>query len=227
MSNTPISADKIAKVPFPPPISVEDIVQMQLKNGIKNVKQTLNAFMIYRKEFIVYQEFKLTWRCMSKLASQSWKDEPITVKNYYKTMAKKVKEYFKERHPSLCFINSNQVSTSDKIAEKKAKKYFKERTPPLCFINSNLGSSNDGHISPETNSHVDRNPPDIIQSSLQHPQHMSMDQSFAYYNFPLYQPSTCFGSQLVNTNQISSLDTANPYLYYDYAGSLFDPLMIH
>ena len=44
-------AVNIVKVPFPPTISVDEIVNIHLKNGIKNANETMNAFMIYRKEF--------------------------------------------------------------------------------------------------------------------------------------------------------------------------------
>ncbi|CAG8825956.1 12352_t:CDS:1, partial [Dentiscutata erythropus] len=39
------------KVPFPPTISVDEIVNIHLKNGIENGNKTMNAFMIYRKEY--------------------------------------------------------------------------------------------------------------------------------------------------------------------------------
>ncbi|CAG8490946.1 3714_t:CDS:1 [Diversispora eburnea] len=105
----------IVKVPFPPTISVDEIVKIHLKNGIKNVNQTLNAFMIYRKEYNrVVAKLNLSSKDVSKFAKTSWKNEPDNVKDHYQQIAKNVKKWFKEKVPSLCFINSNQVdSTND------------------------------------------------------------------------------------------------------------------
>ncbi|CAG8548512.1 7028_t:CDS:1 [Diversispora eburnea] len=105
----------IIKIPFPPSIREDEIVQLHLKNGIKSVNQTMNAFMIYRKEFNrIVTNYNLQIKNISKYASISWKREPQYVKKYYKQLAKKVKELFKEKVSSLCFIHSKQVpSTND------------------------------------------------------------------------------------------------------------------
>ncbi|CAG8458702.1 3551_t:CDS:1 [Diversispora eburnea] len=107
------------QVPFPPSIIIDEIVQLQLRNGIKNVNGTMNAFFIYRKEFnhIVtnYKNYNLELKDISSYASISWKQEPKHVKEYYKQLAKKVKERFKEKVPSLCFIDCNHVGTGTNI----------------------------------------------------------------------------------------------------------------
>ncbi|CAG8567206.1 7530_t:CDS:1 [Diversispora eburnea] len=102
------------KVPFPPSITEDEIVQIHLKNGIKNVNQTMNAFMIYRKEFNhIASNFNLTRKFVSKSSSISWKNEPQYIKNYYKQFAKNVKRRFEEIVPSLCFIHFNKVSNTN------------------------------------------------------------------------------------------------------------------
>ncbi|CAG8486830.1 628_t:CDS:1 [Diversispora eburnea] len=97
------------KVPFPPTINVDEIVNIHLKNGIKNVNKTMNAFIIFRKEYNrVVAKFNLSSKDVSKFGSISWKNEPVNVKNHYRQMAKNVKKCFKKKVPSLCFINRYQ-----------------------------------------------------------------------------------------------------------------------
>ncbi|CAG8593965.1 3501_t:CDS:1, partial [Diversispora eburnea] len=112
----------IKKIPFPPSINVDKIIQMHLKNGIKNVNETMNAFMIYRNEFNhVHQNFNLSCKNVSKLASKSWKNEPGYVKQHYKQISKEVKKRFKKIVPTPFFISkfgtSNQVGTNDAFLE--------------------------------------------------------------------------------------------------------------
>ncbi|CAG8548593.1 7032_t:CDS:1 [Diversispora eburnea] len=74
----------------------------------------MNAFIIYRKEFNnIITNYNLELKDISKYSSISWKQEPQYVKKYYKQLAKKVKELFKERTHSLCFVNSNLVSSTN------------------------------------------------------------------------------------------------------------------
>ncbi|CAG8490225.1 317_t:CDS:2 [Diversispora eburnea] len=90
------------KVPFPPSITVDEIVQLHLKNGIKSVNQTMNAFMIYRKEYNrIVAKFNLALKEVSKISSISWQNEPQNIKDYYKQLAKNVKRRFEEIVPSL------------------------------------------------------------------------------------------------------------------------------
>ncbi|CAG8480195.1 5038_t:CDS:1 [Diversispora eburnea] len=110
----PIDTTNIINVPFPPSISVDEIIEMHLKNDIKNVNQTMNSFMIYRKEYNnIVAKFNLSSKDVSKFVSISWKNEPEDVKEYYRQMAKNIKKCFKEKVPSLCFINSNQVNSTN------------------------------------------------------------------------------------------------------------------
>ncbi|CAG8490962.1 3715_t:CDS:1 [Diversispora eburnea] len=124
----------IVKVPFPPTISVDEIVKIHLKNGIKNVNQTLNAFMIYRKEYNrVVAKFNLSSKDVSKFVSISWKNEPVNVKGCYQQMAKNVKKCFKKKVPSLCFINSNQVDSAN------------DNHVPLGTVNPSLLNTNQNY----------------------------------------------------------------------------------
>ncbi|CAG8578670.1 10894_t:CDS:2 [Diversispora eburnea] len=87
-----INYQNTLKVPFPPTISVDEIVNIHLKNNIKNVNETMNAFMIYRKEYnYIVAKFNLSSKDLSKFVSISWQNEPEHVKDYYRQMAKNVK----------------------------------------------------------------------------------------------------------------------------------------
>ncbi|CAG8801702.1 4315_t:CDS:1, partial [Dentiscutata erythropus] len=83
--------------PCPSTISVDEIVKIHLKNGIKNVNKTMNAFMIYRKEYNnVVAKLNLSSKDVSKFAKTSWENEPKDVKDYYRQMARNVKKCFKD-----------------------------------------------------------------------------------------------------------------------------------
>ncbi|CAG8542262.1 5528_t:CDS:1 [Diversispora eburnea] len=106
---------KILKIPFPPSISVDEIVQIHLKNRIKNVNKTVNAFIIYRKEYNhVVAKLNISSKDVSKFARNSWENEPEVVKDYYRQMAKNVKKSYKQKSP-LCFIHSNQEDSTNSL----------------------------------------------------------------------------------------------------------------
>ncbi|CAG8554089.1 9826_t:CDS:2 [Diversispora eburnea] len=65
--------------PFPPRVTVEEIVQKQLDNNIKN-----------RNSQIHKSQSNFNLGDISKLAAVSWKTEPQQIKNYYKKLAKEV-----------------------------------------------------------------------------------------------------------------------------------------
>ncbi|CAG8480209.1 5039_t:CDS:1 [Diversispora eburnea] len=109
----PIDITNVVKVPFPPSISVNEIVKIHLKNKIKSVNQTMNSFMIYRKEYNqIVAKFNRSSKDVSKCVSISWKNEPDHIKDYYRQMAENVKNCFREKVP-LCFTNSNQVDNTN------------------------------------------------------------------------------------------------------------------
>ncbi|CAG8466808.1 2787_t:CDS:1 [Diversispora eburnea] len=135
----------IVKVPFPPSISVDEIVQIHLKNGIKNVNETMNAFMIYRKEYNhIVAKFNLSRKDVSKFVSISWRNEPKNVKEYYRQMAKNVKKCFKEKVPTLCFINSNQINSKNDnhaiLGTSNPSLNTNQNFPPPVNMDQNLSS---------------------------------------------------------------------------------------
>ncbi|CAG8490915.1 3712_t:CDS:1 [Diversispora eburnea] len=93
-------------------LSEDEIVEMHLKNGLKNGNRTSNAFLIYRKNYAL-QNPKLSRNDVSKLASESWKSVSNEIKDHYKRMAENVKKEFKKRVNSLCFIHCNLAGTND------------------------------------------------------------------------------------------------------------------
>ncbi|CAG8458717.1 3552_t:CDS:1 [Diversispora eburnea] len=99
------------RIPFPPSIEVDEIVQLHLRNGIKSANQTMNAFLIYRKEYNhIVTKYNFILKDISSYATASWKQEPQHVKEYYKQLAKMVKDRFKEKVPSLCFVDCNDCN---------------------------------------------------------------------------------------------------------------------
>ncbi|CAG8530436.1 10573_t:CDS:1 [Diversispora eburnea] len=99
------------QVPFPPSTNADEIVELHLEKG---VNQTMNAFMIYRKEFNrIVTNYNLELKDISKYAGISWKNETEDVKDYYRQMAKKVKKIFKEKRPFRFIHNKQESCTKD------------------------------------------------------------------------------------------------------------------
>ncbi|CAG8656682.1 6407_t:CDS:1 [Acaulospora colombiana] len=103
------------KIPFPPSITIEELVRKHIEKGIVNVNRASNAFFIYR---IAYsrEAIKLGFKRkdISKLASDAWRDEPKYVKEYYKRMETDIKSRLRIEFP-ICFVNAK----SKKPARKK------------------------------------------------------------------------------------------------------------
>lgn len=79
------------KVPFPPQIKAEDILEKRRQNR-KSAKSP-NAFFIYRIAYLDQlrlHNFRVKMTDMSGFVSASWKKEPSNVKATYKDLARKV-----------------------------------------------------------------------------------------------------------------------------------------
>jgi len=79
------------KVPFPPQIKPEDILEKRRQNR-KSAKSP-NAFFIYRIAFLDQlriHNFRVKMTDMSGLVSTAWKKEPLHVKAVYKDLARRV-----------------------------------------------------------------------------------------------------------------------------------------
>ncbi|RHZ84856.1 hypothetical protein Glove_74g126 [Diversispora epigaea] len=162
----------LIKVQFPPRVTVEEIVQKQLNNNIKNVNHTVNSFIIYRREFnreIRESRFKFKLKEISTLAAVSWKTEPKYIKDHYKKMAKDVKKCFEKWVQSTCFIDSNKksnrkkkkIATSSNISfnndspssnhpsQNQNHTYTNESISPIA-----MGSNNPQALIPLLNNHV-------------------------------------------------------------------------
>ncbi|CAG8607020.1 785_t:CDS:1 [Diversispora eburnea] len=98
------------QVPFPTSTKADEIIELQIKNGIKSINQTMNAFMIEFNNVVT--NYNLELKDISLCASVSWKQGPQYVKKYYKQLAKRVKELFKEKVSSLYIIQNKQVSST-------------------------------------------------------------------------------------------------------------------
>ncbi|CAG8542760.1 14030_t:CDS:1 [Funneliformis mosseae] len=86
------------QLPFPPPITAQDIVLKRPSSKI--CSKSPNAFFIYRKAYFdqlapLNQRFKMT--DVSKLVSLYWKNERSEVKDAYKKIAQEVEWELNER----------------------------------------------------------------------------------------------------------------------------------
>ncbi|CAG8480280.1 5043_t:CDS:1 [Diversispora eburnea] len=189
-----INPINVVKVPFPPSISVDKIIQMHLKNGIKNVNNTMNPFMIYRREFnYVHKNFNLSCKNVSKLASESWKNEPEYIKQRYKQISKEVKKRFKKIFPTPFFINkfgtSNQIGTNDVSLETNPPM---DKNSPSTIYQShqfiNMGPTN--QISPKIT---------CYNSLLMNTEQNSLGTK-CYNSLPSNSPAIYYSHQFVNMN---------------------------
>ncbi|CAG8610908.1 722_t:CDS:2, partial [Diversispora eburnea] len=227
------------KVQFPPRVTVEEIVQKQLDNNIKNVNHTPNSFLIYRREFnneIHKSQVNLKLEDISKLAAVSWKTEPQQIKNYYKKLAKEVKNSFKKRVQSLCFIDESdksnkkrkKIATSNNISFNNDSPSYSIFTPLLSQSFQNQNES----ISPIA---IGSNVPlipiyqnyEFIVNTNYSPNHPSQNHDYSNSNISLpYSFITPLSGQpsqyinYVNTNEyefINFIDTNNNISLNNYS----------
>ncbi|CAG8460730.1 3834_t:CDS:2 [Funneliformis caledonium] len=95
-----INSRPIIKIPFPPVIDPRDLV-VKTKDG-RVPSRVPNAFIIYRKAFIVAAKnegYNLPMTVISPMASQSWEQESEIVKTEYKRLAKEAYEVRNEMLP--------------------------------------------------------------------------------------------------------------------------------
>ncbi|CAG8609682.1 2720_t:CDS:2 [Rhizophagus irregularis] len=91
----------LIKPPFPPTINIDDLVTSK-PNGDKPSKSS-NAFIIYRKAYVKElhsRGINLQMTQISPMVSESWKQEPDSVKAEYKRLAEAAKKRYKEMWPS-------------------------------------------------------------------------------------------------------------------------------
>ncbi|CAG8587443.1 602_t:CDS:2 [Acaulospora colombiana] len=103
------------KPPFPPTISVDDLVTSR-PNGDKPSKAS-NAFMIYRKAYVKElhsRGINLQMTQISPIVSESWKKESESVKEEYKRLAEAAKKRYKEIWPA-----------------KQKRRHRKKQLPPI------------------------------------------------------------------------------------------------
>ncbi|RIA86130.1 hypothetical protein C1645_878879 [Glomus cerebriforme] len=88
---------------FPPNINVEKYVPRIDKR--KNITyRTGNSFIIYRKYFSEYLEsleIRLHQLLITKLSSDYWKNEPLTVKAYYKDISDQINKIYNQQTMDL------------------------------------------------------------------------------------------------------------------------------
>ncbi|CAB4386126.1 hypothetical protein RhiirA5_498320 [Rhizophagus irregularis] len=149
----------LIKPPFPPTINIDDLVTSK-PNGDKPSKSS-NAFIIYRKAYVKElhsRGINLQMTQISPMVSESWKQEPDSVKAEYKRLAEAAKKRYKEMWPS-------------KQRRRQHRKHQQQQQPlpQSLFIDNSkptneLGLSNLTQTPPQTA--IDINQWDFSQSSL-------------------------------------------------------------
>ncbi|CAG8530292.1 9292_t:CDS:1 [Dentiscutata erythropus] len=119
-NNAKISNDHYSKIrpQFPPDLDVQQLIDESVKKHEEgSIRRTPNAFLLYRSQYIAeFNRVKgrnLAATRISQLAKNSWGDEPINVKNFYKQRANDIKKGVKERIP-YSFVNENKNIGSPK-----------------------------------------------------------------------------------------------------------------
>jgi hypothetical protein len=131
------------KLPFPPPITAQDIVLKRPNSKI--CSKSPNAFFCYRKAYfdqlaLLNQRFKMT--DVSKLVSINWKNECIEVKEAYKKLAKEVEWELNERRKrDLVYPEINKITRRKSISKKKCGKLMTTTTTTTTTTNNSNESA--------------------------------------------------------------------------------------
>ncbi|RGB41889.1 hypothetical protein C1646_662739 [Rhizophagus diaphanus] len=148
----------LIKPPFPPTINIDDLVTSK-PNGDKPSK-TSNAFIIYRKAYVKELHSRgnyLQMTQISPMVSESWKQEPDSVKAEYKRLAEAAKKRYKEMWPS-----------KQRRRQQRKQQQQQQQLPQSLFIDSKptneLGLSKLTQTPPQTA--IDINQWDFSQLSL-------------------------------------------------------------
>ncbi|CAI2168178.1 17953_t:CDS:1 [Funneliformis geosporum] len=118
-----INSQPIIKIPFPPAIDPRDLV-VKTKDG-RIPSRVPNAFIIYRKAFIVAVKndgYVLPMTVISPMASQSWEQESEIVKAEYKRLAKEAYEVRNEMLPKYQRKKKREKWNIVSFQEKSSRK---------------------------------------------------------------------------------------------------------
>src|SRR5688572_5285359 len=88
--NTITRTSPLITLPFPPIIKASDIVDRRKPFPSRFKSKSPNAFLIYRKAFLIelsHSKHNLRMTEVSKLVSKHWRSEPERVKDEYRKIA--------------------------------------------------------------------------------------------------------------------------------------------
>jgi hypothetical protein len=112
-----ITDQECLKPNFPPNINIDEYVPKFDKR--KNITyRTGNSFIIYRKYFSEYLEsleIRLHQLLITRLSSDYWKSEPITVKAYYKKISDQINKIYNQQTMSLMKLSPESDNLSDSL----------------------------------------------------------------------------------------------------------------
>ncbi|GBB90301.1 hypothetical protein RclHR1_01720022 [Rhizophagus clarus] len=149
------------QLPFPPPITAQDIV---LKRPTSKIcSKSPNAFFIYRKVYfdqlaLLNQRFKMT--DVSKLVSLYWNNECREVKEAYKKIAQEVESELNERRKRDLVYP--EINSNFKIARRRNKNnnhnnnnISKKKCGKLTTTTHNRNESTRGVVNQQSGAHFE------------------------------------------------------------------------
>ncbi|CAG8473539.1 11025_t:CDS:1 [Acaulospora colombiana] len=115
MSESPNSLFDSIEVPFPPSITVDELIKKHIQKGTVDVNRVSNAFFIYRNAYN-REAMKLGFmlKDVSRLAGSAWKSEPEYVKEHYKRMETEIKSRLRMMFPFRFKNDQNKKSIRKK-----------------------------------------------------------------------------------------------------------------
>ncbi|PKY37471.1 hypothetical protein RhiirA4_438698 [Rhizophagus irregularis] len=192
----------LINLPFPPTINIDNLVPVPRRFDGDKPPRSPNAFLIYRKAYVKElhsRRINLRMTQISSMASESWKQEPDSVKAEYKRLEEEAKKRY------------NEIWTS----EQRRRQHRKHQQQSL-FIDSKptneLGLSNLTQTPPQTA--IDINQLDFSQSSLWPHQAISPLQNLTpLYNSNYYSEARSFFYRPLENVSLYRVEEGSPGAY--------------
>lgn len=167
--------DNIIEIPFPPPITVDDLIAKTSPHG-NNPGRTPNAFIAYKMGIHrVLRNEKCNYQipAISRLASDNWAKEPPHVKKYYKKLANEAKEKYERSRPIF-------ISMDKKFVEKDSPTPKISKPSPSTFSENSLSPSLSPFPSPSLSNQSQQS--DLKSQSISKSRPIPISQSESNYN---------------------------------------------
>ncbi|CAG8643977.1 5407_t:CDS:1 [Acaulospora morrowiae] len=126
-----IVIEPLASVPFPPEISVDDLVESP-KNSKQKFKSP-NRFFIFRKAYckeMIRQGKRYPQAMLSLYVGDHWKRLPEEQKEFYNSFAEKVRILFKEKYGAIACDDKGPSRSTNKVSKKVKKRQERKWKQP-------------------------------------------------------------------------------------------------